>query len=107
MTTVNVARGQLYRDVCHSQFFIDADLSPYAGIAGVFRGTFLRPGVVTELAEARDSVEDPEALAGLDVESANVTLHVVGDLRRSGRAMGCADDHGVAGHHGSRMETDL
>src|SRR4029079_18647359 len=98
MTAVNIARGQLYRDVYHSELFIDADLSPHAGIAGVFCGTFLQPGVVAELADSRNRVKDPQTFAGLDVESANVARHVFRDLRRAGRSVCGANDHGIAGH---------
>src|SRR5207248_250719 len=74
MTSVDVSGGQFDGQIRQTEFFVDADLSPYAGVSGVFCGTFFQPGVVTELTDARNGVEDPKPLARLDVESADVAF---------------------------------
>src|SRR5690348_7103437 len=75
MAAVVIARGKFDRQIYHPQLFIHADLAPDTGVAGVVRGIFL-PGVVAELAGTQDGVEDPEALAGSHVESADVAFDV-------------------------------
>ena len=65
------------------------------------------PRVVAELAQLRDGVEDPEPLAGLDVESADVALHVLKALRVRAGLAGGADDHDVVGDHRRGMQPDL
>ena len=85
---------------------IHADLSPDAGVAVALGGLFL-PGVVAELAGTGNRVEDPQTLAGSDVESAHVAFDVVFDFRRAGCPVRGADDHHIAGHHGRRVQPDF
>src|SRR5439155_25591183 len=106
MASVVVASRHLNRQVRQPEIFVNGDLPPYARIPGV-DPRVLFPCVVAELAELRDGVEDPEALAGPDIEAADVPFHVLKTLRvRSGPARG-ADDDDVPGHHGRRMQSDL
>ena len=77
-----------------------------AGVAGV-GPRIVQPGVVAEFARLRDRVEDPEALAGPHVESADVALHVGlarGDAARFVRG---ADDDDVFRNHRRRVQADL
>ena len=65
------------------------------------------PGVVAELARARNRVEDPHPLAVPDVEPADVALDVALAARHAARQVRRADDDRVAGDDGRRMESDL
>src|SRR5205823_1042629 len=107
MAAVDIAGGQFDGQVGQAEFFIDADLSPHSGVAGVFRGTLFQPGVVAELTDARDGMKDPEALAGSDVEAANVPFNIVRDFRSAAGPVGRANNYGVADDNRSRVQADF
>ena len=73
MAAVVVAGRHLDRQIRQAELFVDRYLPPDAGVPGV-DPRVLFPGVVAEFAQLRDRVEDPEPLAGPDVEPADVTL---------------------------------
>ena len=75
MAAVIVAGRKFYGKVGKAQLFIDADLRPDAGIAGVFSRIF-EPGVVAEFAGPGNGVEDPEALSRAYVEAAHISFDV-------------------------------
>ncbi len=106
MAAVVVARRQLDRQVGHVELFVDRNLSPDAGVAGVDPG-FLFPRVVAELAQLGNRVENPQALAGLDVEAADVALLVLLALGRASRHVRGAHDDGVLRDDGRRVEADF
>ena len=86
MAAVVVAGRHLDRQIRQAELFVDRYLPPDAGVAGV-DPRVLFPGVVAEFALLRDRVEDPEPLAGPDVEAADVPFHVLKALRvRAGPA---------------------
>src|SRR5262249_4451914 len=101
-----VARWRLHWQINESKLFIDGDLRPNAGVAGVFRGAFF-PGVVAKLALLRNSVKNPEALAGPHVEAARITLIVPHALRSHAFAEGGANDDGVFHNNGRRLNTNF
>src|SRR5580692_8813695 len=68
MTAVEVGRRRLYRQIGKAGFRIGSDLSPYAGVAGVFRRT-IEPGFIAGLAFLRDGVEFPKLLAAAHIIS--------------------------------------
>src|SRR5258708_12628364 len=78
---VKIAGGRLHRQIDQSELLVHGDLCPDAGVASVFRGTFL-PGVVAKLALLRDGMENPEAPAGSHAESPHVSFLVPHALRR-------------------------
>src|SRR5690348_3691139 len=106
MAAIIVAGGQLDRQVNHPELFVHADLAPDACVAGVVGRVFL-PGVVAEFSRTRNRVEYPKALAGADVESADVAFNVGLAAGHSARAVGGADDHRVPSHHWSSVQTDF
>ena len=73
----------------------------------VVRPGIVFPGVVAELAGRRNGVEDPEALAGLDVEAADVALRVRLAPRRVAGAVRGADDDDVARDDRAGVQSDL
>ncbi len=100
-----VGRG-LHRQVGQAEVLVDGDLRPDAGVA-VLLGRAAQPRVVPELARFRDRVEDPQALAGADVERADVALVVPVRLGREPLAERGADEHDVLGHDRGRLQADL
>ncbi len=88
------------------ELFVDRDLSPHAGIAGV-HPRFFFPRVVAELAELRNRVKDPQALAGFDVEAADVALFVLPAFWRAAGHVRGADDDGVLRDDRRRVQADL
>jgi hypothetical protein len=76
VAAVVVARRQLHGQVDATEVFIHRHLRPHTGVARVGPRLAL-PRVVAEFTELRDGVEDPEALAGPHVESADVALLVL------------------------------
>ena len=106
MTAIVVAGRRLDRQIRHPQFFIDGDLSPDAGVAGV-RPRIVQPGIVAELARPRNRVEDPQPLARLDVESADVALFVALAARHAAGQVRGADDDGVPGDDRCGVQTNL
>src|SRR5438105_1825352 len=106
MPAVVVTRGQFHGKVRHSKFFIDADLSPDSGVAGVGSGTVL-PGFGSILIRRRDGVENPKSLAGPHIEATDEALDVGLASRCSAGPVRGADDHRVAGDNRSRMKPNL
>src|SRR5262249_11166175 len=106
MAAVVVAGRQLDRQIGHSQFFVNGDLSPGASVPGI-GPRIVQPGVVSELAGSWNRVEDPQALAGLDVESTDVALHVGLASRHTPRQMCGPDDDRVSSHGWRRMQPNL
>src|SRR5713226_8102083 len=104
--TVKIAGRRLHRQVNQSELFVHRDLRPNPGVTGIFRGTLL-PRVVAELALLRYGMENPEALAGSNVESANVSLIVAHALRGHAFAEGRADNYRVFSHDGRGLDADF
>src|SRR5205807_1861840 len=106
MSAEIVARGQLDGQVHNAELFIHRDLAPHARVAGVRPG-IVQPGVDAVLAGLGDGVENPEAFAGANVESADVALHVFVAARDAARAVRGADDHDILGNYWSGVESDF
>ena len=106
VAAVVVAGGQLDRQIRHVEILIDRHLSPHAGVARVLPRVLL-PRVVAEFTDRRDGVEDPQALAGADVEAADEALHVGLAARDAAGPMRGADDDHVPRHERRRMQPDL
>src|SRR5262245_9535098 len=100
VTTVEVRRRRLDRQVHETQLFVDTDLSPDSGVA-VGSPRVVVPGVVAELAGSQDCVEGPEQPACPYIKSSHKTLGVVVGLNRHPFLMSGADNHHVL-HHGWR-----
>src|SRR5438309_9665168 len=98
MPAVKIACRRLYRDVVQSELLIHGDLRVHAGVAGIFRRTFL-PRVVAKLALLRNGMENPQPLAGADIEATHVSLVVVHAPGSHALAKSSADDPRVFGHH--------
>ncbi len=99
-----VVRGRDFdRQIDQAEFFVDGHLGPDAGVAVGGPGAVL-PGVVAELARARDGVEGPEQLAGAGVEGANQALGVVVGHDRHAFLEGRADDHDILHHERRGVE---
>src|SRR5947209_6539243 len=75
MAAVIVAGRKFHRQIGEAELFIDGNLPPHAGVAGV-GPRILFPGVVAEFARTGNRMEDPKALAGVYVEPAHVALLV-------------------------------
>ena len=101
-----VTGGKFDGQIGDAELFVDADLSPRAGIARV-RPRVVQPGVVPEFARPRDRVKDPEPLARAHVESADVALHVGLPRGNAARFVRGADDDNVFGNHRRRVQADL
>ena len=106
MAAVIIAGGRFHRQIDQPELFVYRDLRPNAGVAGVFRRS-VHPSVVARLALHRDGMEDPEPLAGADIEAAHVAFVVAHALRRHAFAERRAHDHRVLRHHGRRLQADL
>ena len=94
----HVGVGQLYPAIDQAQFLVGRHRRPAAGIARRFRLARNQPGVVAEFTFPRNGVEYPLALAGLDVEAADIALG-------GGRGRG-ADHNGVLHHQRRCMQAD-
>src|SRR6185436_7161710 len=94
MATVVIARRQLHRHVDDAELLVGAHLRPHAGVAGVLGGVRI-PRLEAGFALHRDGVEDPHALAGPDIESANVAFDVGLALRETTLTMRGANDDDV------------
>src|SRR6478735_12539955 len=66
---------RFHRQIREAGDRVDRDLGPHTDVAGPFPRAVL-PGIVTELAGARNRVKAPDLLAGLHVEGADQTLGV-------------------------------
>src|SRR5471032_882036 len=106
MAAIIIAGGGFNGKIHQAELFVHRDLAPDAGVAGIL-GRALLPGVVAELAFLGDGVEDPQALAGADVESAHVALVVAHALGRHAFAERGADDDGVLSHDGRGLNADF
>src|SRR5213596_2034743 len=96
VSSVEVARRRLHRQVDQPELLVDGDLGPNAGVAGVV-GRPVQPCLVADLPLYRDRVEDPQTLARPDVEPAHVSLVVLVALCRHAFPERGANDHHVAG----------
>src|SRR5437588_1263055 len=106
MAAVVIAGWQFDWQVDHSEFFIDADLTPHTRIAGVGgRVVFPRFGPI--FVRQRNRMENPEALSGSYIKSADIALHVLFTHRNAPRSVRRADDDGVAGDDWRSMESDV
>ena len=106
MPAVKIARRRLHRQVNQSESLVNGDLSPHTGVAGIFRRTFL-PRVVAKLALLRNGMENPEPLAGADIEATDVSLVVAHALGSHAFAKSSADDHRVFGHHRRGLDANF
>src|SRR5271165_2490247 len=106
MATVVIAGGRFDGQIDESELLIDADLRPNASVAGILGGTVV-PSVVTEFPLFGDGVEDPEALARADIETAHISFVVAHALGRHALAERRADDDGVQCHHWRGLESDF
>src|SRR5438045_1648419 len=75
IAAVIISSGQFDGKVHEAEIRIDRNLRPDAGVACIFGGS-VEPGIITELALFRNGVKDPEALAGANVERADVAFVV-------------------------------
>ena len=106
MATVIVAGRQLDGHVDDAELFVGAHLRPDAGVTGVGRRIRI-PRVVAGFALHRDGVENPDALAGTDIEAANEALDVGLALRCAAFAMRGANHDHVLGDDRRGMQADL
>ena len=102
-----VRRGDFDAQIGQPQFLIDRYLRPAAGVGGRLGLAGADPAVVAVLALQRDGVEDPEPLARLHVEAADITLGARLVARHAARGMGRPHDHHIARHGGCGMQADL
>ena len=91
-------------EIDQTQIGIGAVLRPVADIAGAVGGAIF-PGVVAELALARDGAEGPELLAGAHIVSADIALDVTDLADRGGMRRAHHDD--IAHHQRRRMQADF
>src|SRR5581483_12100659 len=75
VAAVVIAGRQFDGNERHAQLLVDADLAPRSSVARVIGG-IVQPRVVAEFARFGNGVEDPEALAGVHVERADVAFHI-------------------------------
>ena len=106
VAAVVVARRQFHRQVDETQIFVHRNLSPDAGVSRVGPG-FLLPGVIAVLTSNGNGVEDPEALAGAHVESADVALHVFSAVRHATGQVRGTDNHDIFRDDGRRVQADF
>ena len=106
VAAVEVAGRHLDGDVDVAELFVAGQRRPRAGVAGVLPGVVL-PGLVAELAGLRDGLERPDALAGADVEAADVAGNVRLRRRRGAGDHRGADDDDVAHDDRRRARADL
>ena len=106
MAAVSVVGRRFGGEVHVSQLVIGRERTPHADVAGVVRRS-VQPGLVAGLAFARDGVEDPELLAGANVERQDVALDVF--LVRAGAALRQrrTDDDHIVGDDRRRTVADL
>src|ERR1700686_1578683 len=70
ISSVVIARRQLYGQIDQPQVLVNGDLRPYPRIACIGQGV-LFPCVASILTGAGDGVKNPESLAGSHIEPAN------------------------------------
>ena len=75
--TVVVGRGHFHRQIHQAEFGIGAHLCPHTGVAVLLGGAVL-PTAVARFIGERNGVEDPQAFAGANVETAHITACVPG-----------------------------
>src|SRR5262249_57155063 len=80
MAAIIVVGRRLDRQIGVAELGIDRDRRPHAGVAGVAVGIAL-PGIGTELARLRHSVERPFLLAGARIERQHVAGRVAHIVR--------------------------
>src|ERR1700752_2502828 len=106
MAAVVIAGRELNRQVEHAELLVDRHLGPDAAVARV-RGGIALPRIGAELTSARNRVEDPEPLAGSNVETPDVSLLVVLALGRPARQVRGADDDDVLRDDRRGMQANL
>src|SRR5207247_10108001 len=106
MAAVQIRRRILDRQIHEAELFVDGDLRPDARVS-VDRPRFFFPGIVAELARARDRVEGPEELAGPRVPCADEPLRVVMGLDGEAFTERRADDDHVLRDGRCRVKADL
>src|SRR5207248_4181995 len=84
MSTVSIIGWRFRIQVNVSESFISGEGTPNAGVAGVIRGA-VQPRFIARFAFAGDRVKDPQFLAGANIESQYVALHIF--LVRAGAAL--------------------
>src|SRR6266699_393417 len=106
MAAVVITGWQFDREIDHSEFFIDADLTPHTRIAGVgSRVVFPRFGSI--FVRQWNGMENPKALSGPYIESPDIALHILFTCRNAARFVRRADDDGVARDDWRSMESDI
>src|SRR5437867_12171841 len=87
-----------------TEFGIDGEGSPDAGVAGEIRPT--QPGFRSGLTGAWNGVEDPRLFARTNIEGHDIALDVF-LVRPSARPQCWTDDHHIAGNDGRRTVADM
>src|SRR5881409_464411 len=106
VAAIVIAGRQFHRQKDHSEFFVDADLAPYAGVAGVGCGIVF-PGLGTIVVWQRNGVEDPKTPARAHIECADITFDVRLGTGDATWPVGCAYDDYIADHNRRRVESDF
>src|SRR4029077_12325334 len=79
---------------------------PYAGVAGVRQGVFV-PRVCAIFTRLGNGVENPEPLAGVHIEAANIASDISAALRIAAGEVRRADDHHILGDERRGMQAYL
>ena len=106
MAAVEIRGRRFDRQIDQPGFRIDGDLGPDAGVA-VDRPRVVLPGLVAELAGARNRVERPDQLAGAHVERARQPFGVVVRDDREAFLERRADEHHVVDDGRRRVQADF
>src|SRR5439155_11822736 len=101
-----IAGRQLDWKIRDAELFVDGDLAPDAGVAGVGPGILL-PRVDAEFAGLGNGVEGPEALPSADVESADVAFDMLSGDGGAAGEVGRANDHDIFSDHGGGVQSDF
>ena len=106
MAAVEVGRRRFNGQVNETEFFVDCDLSPHAGVA-VCGPRIVLPCIVAELTGSRNRVERPKKFAAFHIKRAHLALAVVVGFDGHAFFHRHADNHNVL-HNGRRgMETGI
>src|SRR5438067_4542777 len=113
IAAVVIAGGQFHGQIDKAELFVNGDLRPYTGIAGVGEGV-LPPGVGSILTGLGNRVKDPKALAGAHIKAAHVAAHVFAALGIAACEVCGADDDDILRDyrrgmqaHFARYEVDI
>src|SRR5882672_2098517 len=97
---------QFDRQIYQTKFFIDGDLGPNAGVAGIGVGIFF-PAVVPIFGTDRNGMEDPETFARAHIKSTNVSFY---GTKAVGIGPGCMcgpDNNDIASDDRCSMQSDF